>query len=181
MRRPIPNTLGIGSIALGISNRARLPDGAGVASASGSASGAAIGLTGAQAAGDGRAACALLTAGAQRQLIALVGPSGAGKTTMASRIPRLYDVTSGQLRFKGDDISQYGRRQLRPIREEMQVVFQDPFSSLNPRMRVRDILADLKRSRRNTLERRCLPKTFKRMFVGAPKGIFKMLEKIKKA
>jgi hypothetical protein len=44
-----------------------------------------------------------------------------------------------------------------------------------------DRMADIKRTRRNTLERRCLPKTFKRMFVGAPKGIFKMLEKVKKA
>jgi hypothetical protein len=43
------------------------------------------------------------------------------------------------------------------------------------------IMAERTRTRRNTLERRCLPKTFKRMFVGAPKGIFKMLEKIKKA
>lgn len=42
-------------------------------------------------------------------------------------------------------------------------------------------MADIKRTRRNTLERRCLPKTFKRMFVGSPKGIFKMLEKIKKS
>jgi hypothetical protein len=44
-----------------------------------------------------------------------------------------------------------------------------------------DTMAERTRTRRNTLERRCLPKTFKRMFVGAPKGIFKMLEKIKKA
>jgi hypothetical protein len=46
---------------------------------------------------------------------------------------------------------------------------------------VEDTMAERTRTRRNTLERRCLPKTFKRMFVGAPKGIFKMLEKIKKA
>jgi hypothetical protein len=45
----------------------------------------------------------------------------------------------------------------------------------------RDSMAERTRTRRNTLERRCLPKTFKRMFVGAPKGIFKMLEKVKKA
>jgi hypothetical protein len=45
----------------------------------------------------------------------------------------------------------------------------------------RETMADIKRNRRNTLERRCLPKTFKRMFVGSQKGIFKMLEKIKKS
>lgn len=58
----------------------------------------------------------------------------------------------------------------------------DPCGRYNPRLSTVDpIMAERSRTRRNTLERRCLPKTFKRMFVGAPKGIFKMLEKIKKA
>jgi hypothetical protein len=56
----------------------------------------------------------------------------------------------------------------------------DPTSD-TPRDTPETAMAELKRTRRNTLERRCLPKTFKRMFVGAPKGTFKMLEKIKKS
>jgi hypothetical protein len=56
------------------------------------------------------------------------------------------------------------------------------FPQPTPRIaRLENRMAERNRTRRNTLERRCLPKTFKRMFVGAPKGIFKMLEKIKKA
>jgi peptide/nickel transport system ATP-binding protein len=71
-----------------------------------------------------------------------VGESGCGKSTVGKAILRLYPITEGEVYLDGERIDNMPASQLRPIRQRVQVVFQDPFSSLNPRMRVRDILAE---------------------------------------
>ncbi|GAB3394621.1 dipeptide ABC transporter ATP-binding protein [Humibacter soli] len=76
------------------------------------------------------------------ETLGIVGESGCGKSTFGQCLTRLIDVTSGTIRFEGTDISRMSRRQLRPVRSRLQMVFQDPYSSLNPRMRVADIVAE---------------------------------------
>ena len=73
---------------------------------------------------------------------AIVGESGCGKTTLGKTIARLHAPTAGTIEFDGTDISSLGERELKPVRREIQVVYQDPTSSLNPRKRIKDIVAE---------------------------------------
>jgi peptide/nickel transport system ATP-binding protein len=73
--------------------------------------------------------------------LGIVGESGSGKTSLGRTLLRLYRPTGGQLRFENVDISRSSEAQLRPLRSRMQMIFQDPLSSLNPRHRIEDILA----------------------------------------
>jgi oligopeptide/dipeptide ABC transporter ATP-binding protein len=76
------------------------------------------------------------------ELLALVGESGCGKTTTAHATLRLQEVHSGQIRFDGTDITRLGPRELRPLRRRMQLIWQDPYESLDPRFRVRGIVEE---------------------------------------
>jgi len=76
------------------------------------------------------------------ETLALVGESGCGKSTVGKAILRLIPITDGEVVLDGRRIDRLSARRLRPLRREVQVVFQDPFASLNPRMRVREILAE---------------------------------------
>ena len=75
-------------------------------------------------------------------IVGLVGESGSGKTTLGRCILRLIEPSSGSINLEGANLLKLNSSQLRVIRRRMQIIFQDPFSSLNPRMRVEDIIAE---------------------------------------
>jgi oligopeptide/dipeptide ABC transporter ATP-binding protein len=78
----------------------------------------------------------------QGQTLGLVGESGCGKSTLGRSVLRLYEPTAGEVRFGGEDLLALSPSQMRARRRDMQIIFQDPFSSLNPRMTVAAILAE---------------------------------------
>jgi len=79
---------------------------------------------------------------ARGETLSIVGESGCGKSTVGRAVLRLIEPTAGEIRLEGRRIDNLSPARLRPLRRRVQVVFQDPFSSLNPRMRVREILAE---------------------------------------
>jgi len=76
------------------------------------------------------------------ETLGVVGESGCGKSTTGRAVLQLHRPTSGAVLFEGQDLTQLSNRQLRPVRRDLQVVFQDPFASLNPKLPVNDIIAE---------------------------------------
>jgi peptide/nickel transport system ATP-binding protein len=85
-----------------------------------------------------------------KEIFGLAGESGSGKTTTGRLVLKTIDSTSGEIFFKNQDITKLTRKQMKPLRPKMQMVFQDPYESLNPRMVVRDIVAEGLRIQRIT-------------------------------
>jgi peptide/nickel transport system ATP-binding protein len=92
--------------------------------------------------GETHAVCGVSLELRERETLGLVGESGCGKSTTARSILQLLPATAGSVRFEGEELTTQTRRQLRPLRQHVQVVFQDPFASLDPRMPVGEIVAE---------------------------------------
>lgn len=78
----------------------------------------------------------------QGETLGIVGESGCGKSTAGQLILRLLDATEGEIWFEGRDLNRLSKEEMRSVRRDLQIIFQDPFSSLNPRMKVEDIIAE---------------------------------------
>lgn len=76
------------------------------------------------------------------EILALVGESGCGKSTLGNCILKLLDVTSGEILFKGENILNYDKKQTKAFRKQAQMIFQNPYSSLNPKMKIKEILEE---------------------------------------
>ncbi len=93
------------------------------------------------------------------ETVGLVGETGCGKSTLARVIMRLYDATEGRITFDGRDITHLKGRELREQRRNMQMIFQDPFASLNPRKTVGSIIASRSSSTRRSRRDRSSPRS----------------------